>query len=249
MPNMPPPKLQDYQNREAYQTSYDLWVRTGSTNNEFGAAPYITKTAHDSLTAEFALGQLDSGYLKVTTITGEPASQVIPIPLTDGGTGGTSASAARTSLGLGTLATQAASAVAITGGTIDGTTITGGSVLGVSALASGTYTPTLTNVTNIDSTTAYDAQYLRVGSVVTVSGELDLNPTVTPADTEVGISLPIASNLAQTYQLGGTANSFDVISEAGTVRGDAANNRASLRLVTNSAATHKMTFIFTYLII
>lgn len=46
----------------------------------------------------------------------------IPIPLTDGGTGASSASAARTSLGLDTMATQGAGAVAITGGTITGIT-------------------------------------------------------------------------------------------------------------------------------
>ena len=47
------------------------------------------------------------------------------LPLVSGGTGATSASAARTNLGLGTIATQAASAVAITGGTIEGTAIGG----------------------------------------------------------------------------------------------------------------------------
>ncbi len=45
--------------------------------------------------------------------------------ITDGGTGATTASAARTNLGLGSVATQSASAVAITGGTMDGVTITG----------------------------------------------------------------------------------------------------------------------------
>lgn len=39
---------------------------------------------------------------------------------------GADATAQRASLGLGTLATQAASAVAITGGTIDGITFNGG---------------------------------------------------------------------------------------------------------------------------
>lgn len=43
--------------------------------------------------------------------------------LTKGGTGASTASGARTALGLGTIATQAASAVAITGGTVEGTPI------------------------------------------------------------------------------------------------------------------------------
>lgn len=42
-----------------------------------------------------------------------------------GGTGASSASGARTSLGLGTMATQDASAVAITGGTVPASTLTG----------------------------------------------------------------------------------------------------------------------------
>jgi hypothetical protein len=46
-------------------------------------------------------------------------------PIVAGGTGGDSASAARTALGLGTIATQGAGAVAITGGTIEATAIGG----------------------------------------------------------------------------------------------------------------------------
>jgi hypothetical protein len=46
-------------------------------------------------------------------------------PIVAGGTGGNSASAARTALGLGTIATQSAGATAITGGTIEATAIGG----------------------------------------------------------------------------------------------------------------------------
>ena len=45
------------------------------------------------------------------------------LALANGGTGATTAATARTALGLGTIATQAANAVAITGGTINGTSI------------------------------------------------------------------------------------------------------------------------------
>ena len=47
-----------------------------------------------------------------------------PIAIGDGGTNATSASAARSNLGLGTIATQASNAVAITGGTMSDTLIT-----------------------------------------------------------------------------------------------------------------------------
>ena len=56
---------------------------------------------------------------------GEPGVTVAtPIAIASGGTNATSASAARNNLGLGTIATQASNAVAITGGTISGTIMT-----------------------------------------------------------------------------------------------------------------------------
>lgn len=55
---------------------------------------------------------LDIGTLNITT----------PLPVASGGTGSATASGARTNLGLGTIATQAANNVAITGGSITGIT-------------------------------------------------------------------------------------------------------------------------------
>ena len=56
---------------------------------------------------------------------GEPTVSVAtPIAIASGGTNATTASAARTNLGLGTIATQASNAVALTGGTISGTIMT-----------------------------------------------------------------------------------------------------------------------------
>jgi len=56
---------------------------------------------------------------------GEPGVTVAtPIAVGNGGTNATTASAARTNLGLGTIATQASNAVALTGGAISGTIMT-----------------------------------------------------------------------------------------------------------------------------
>ena len=56
---------------------------------------------------------------------GSPTVSVAtPIAVGNGGTNATTASAARTHLGLGTIATQASNAVALTGGTISGTIMT-----------------------------------------------------------------------------------------------------------------------------
>ena len=56
---------------------------------------------------------------------GEPTVSVAtPIAVANGGTGSINAGAARTALGIGTIATQASNAVALTGGTISGTIMT-----------------------------------------------------------------------------------------------------------------------------
>jgi hypothetical protein len=54
------------------------------------------------------------------TVTGNATNVSGTVAINNGGTGGSSASAARSNLGLGTMATQNANAVAITGGTISG---------------------------------------------------------------------------------------------------------------------------------
>lgn len=119
------------------------------TNGSSGAptgAPYITSTPHAGLSAEVPLSAITpSGFLYVTTGTGALSSvaqgiantNIAPVDDAGGMTNGEavfatatgieskSASAARTALGLGTIATQAASAVAITGGAISATPISG----------------------------------------------------------------------------------------------------------------------------
>ena len=65
---------------------------------------------------------IDESNVAITGGTGSGLSS--PIAIADGGTNATSASAARSNLGLGTIATQASDAVAITGGTMSDTLIT-----------------------------------------------------------------------------------------------------------------------------
>lgn len=116
----------------------------------------------------------------------------------------------------------------------------------IPVLASGTYTPTLTSVANIDASTAYACKYLRVGNIVHVAGKLDIDCTAV-ALTQLGISLPIASNLANDGDVRGVATSL--APESMVVRGDAANDRAELIYTAVSTANHGVSFTFTYEII
>jgi hypothetical protein len=120
--------------------------------------------------------------------------------------------------------------------------------LGGSAI-SGTYTPTLTNVANLDASTAYSCQYMQVGSVVTVSGRVDIDPTATATDTRLGISLPVASNLAAGNECAGTAFAFGVAGQGAAIMGDATNDRAEMRWVAGDTTNMAMHFSFQYRVI
>ena len=115
---------------------------------------------------------------------------------------------------------------------------------------SGTYTPTLTNVSNVTSSTATVCHYMRVGNVVTVGGQLSITATATNTDTQVRITLPIASTFSNARQLAGAGGAVNTgeYGESVVFGADTANNIAFLRgrpTVTNNQAYN---FSFTYLV-
>lgn len=115
------------------------------------------------------------------------------------------------------------------------------------SVTSGTYAPTLTNVANLDGSTAFTCQYMRVGNVVTVSGKVSVDPTAA-ASTELGISLPIASALTAVEQVGGTAYATGIAAQGAAITGDASNDRAQLQFISVDLTNQGMPFSFTYLI-
>jgi hypothetical protein len=118
----------------------------------------------------------------------------------------------------------------------------------LSDLASGAYTPTLFNVTNVAASTAFSCQYLRVGSTVTVSGRVDVDPTAGGA-AELGISLPIASNFANNNECGGAGASPGIAGQCMGISADATNDRAALRWVAVDVTNQPVFFMFQYRIL
>lgn len=114
---------------------------------------------------------------------------------------------------------------------------------------SGTYTPTLTNVANLAASTAYQCQYMQVGDVVTVSGRVDIDPTLATTSTQLGISLPVASNLGAAEDCAGTAFASGIAAQGAAILGDATNNRAQLEYISSDTTNQAMYFTFTYQII
>lgn len=80
--------------------------------------------------------KISLGQILAAAANGTPTS--LPIPIADGGTGATTASSARTNLGLGTIAIQDANSVVLTGGSINGTTI-GGTTPAAGSFTTGTF--------------------------------------------------------------------------------------------------------------
>lgn len=111
---------------------------------------------------------------------------------------------------------------------------------------SGTYTPTLTGVTNIDAVTANVCQYLRVGNVVTVSGMIGVDATATGNYT-FRASLPIASNFTSASQCNGSLTASGGLGYSRIVA-DTVNDAAQFDGNTSSTAGNNSSFSFTYLI-
>lgn len=115
-------------------------------------------------------------------------------------------------------------------------------------VASGTYTPTLNNTTNVAASTASQCQWMRVGNVVTVSGRASVDPTAAGA-TVLGISLPLASNLGAVEDCAGAACSSGIAGQCASIHGDAANDRAVMEWIAVDITNQPMYFTFTYEII
>jgi hypothetical protein len=123
---------------------------------------------------------------------------------------------------------------------------------GSGVVYSGSYTPTLTNTTNIAASASGVVYYLRVGKMVQVYGTVDIDPTAAaPTVSALGISLPIASAFTSLRDASGTAvgQTGSVTYQAGIISADAANDRVTLSFNATDTANRTWTFSFMYQII
>jgi len=126
-----------------------------------------------------------------------------------------------------------------------GVAVTG--TLSSTNVLSGTWTPTITGITNVAASTAYLSQYMRVGNVVTGSAKFEIDPTAA-SNTEFELSLPVASNFANNYECAGSG----ALATAGTaiyITASVANDRIFCSYTPASAANNSISISFTYLVI
>lgn len=110
-------------------------------------------------------------------------------------------------------------------------------------LESGTYTPTITGVSNVAGTTLKGAHYRKNGNIIHVTVYLTIDPTAA-SSTEIAVSLPIASELG-TDELFGNANCSDY-RQSGIVTTDATNNRATFIFGAADTSAQDFVLMFSY---
>jgi hypothetical protein len=142
------------------------------------------------------------------------------------------------------------------GGQLYGTALhnNAGSVTGTTnqQIASGTYTTTLTNSTNVASSTVSGttAKWMRVGNVVTVSGFVQVTPTSgASAPTLLRISLPIASTWVENGNCNGTANQVNSVDPASIFADLGATTTATLQFTASSTAAHGYNYQYSYTVL
>lgn len=127
---------------------------------------------------------------------------------------------------------------------VNGSTITG-------PVSSGTWTPTVTNGTNLTGTPTVSAgQYIRVGNVVNASVNFIVTSSGANAATTCRVSLPVASDISAGREAVGTAvargNTDNNV--AAIVFGNSVNNDVDVTFPVTTGELKSILLTFTYLV-
>ncbi len=118
--------------------------------------------------------------------------------------------------------------------------------LAASDIASGKWTPTLTNVINLSASGALEATYQRIGNIVTCWGAFTADPVAAAGTTtSLRMSLPIPSDFTSTLQSRGVI-STNIAHHGGTVNSDATNDQVTMSWASETTANVTWTFYFSY---
>ena len=121
----------------------------------------------------------------------------------------------------------------------------------VPTLSSGVYTPTDSAHTNLtgNDVTMTEAQYMRVGNTVTVSGRFTGTATLTATTTSFEITLPVASNIGAVEDVAGTAFCGTIAGMGAEVIGVVASDTAKIQWVSSDVTSKTWSYQFSYQII
>lgn len=122
-----------------------------------------------------------------------------------------------------------------------------------SGTTSSTYTPTLTNSTNVSASTAYVTNYYQIGDVVTVAGRVSITPTTGAwTQTIMRMSVPVGTALTVNEEGGGVANAVNIQGNNGNtagIRARALGGEMEFVWLANDTNAHDFFFTFSYQIV
>jgi hypothetical protein len=217
---------EDPGNVNAYQLA--IPNATNGTNLALAGSEVIIWGGKDGKTTVFNAGNFDIDF----RVHGDTVSDMIWV---DAGNN-------QTLLGNGALT------VFGTGGLTQITDLKVDAITNDTGLAHGTYTPTLTNTTNIAASTLNGTfSYIRVGNTVNVAGCVSVDPTAA-GTTTLTISLPIASNFGGAFDCNGTASS-QATNTTANMASSGTSDAAIMTFTAVDLSNQTFRVIFTYQVI
>lgn len=129
-------------------------------------------------------------------------------------------------------------------------TIDSFSLISSGIITYGTFTPTFSGASNLDATPTATglSRYIRVGSTVTVSGRFSADPTAA-GSAQFEMTLPIASNFADTNGLAGVAFCGAVAGQGAQIRSSGPNDTAVVTWIAVDLGNNAWCYTYTYTII
>jgi len=111
----------------------------------------------------------------------------------------------------------------------------------------GTYTPTITDTLNVASSTSQPFQFIRVGNIVTVSGEFEATATASNTDARVRLNLPASANFVNRGYCSGAGSVVQTpAGQSVGVIGVTSNNTAEVRWLPLTTNSQDISVTFTY---
>ncbi len=114
----------------------------------------------------------------------------------------------------------------------------------------GTYTPTVTSVSNLSAVTAGRTIYQRIGNTVNVSGFITATTLDAPNNVRYYISLPVASTFTQAQDASGVVNAWGGAGRnlTGFMEADASTHTGTGYLYSDTNIVNQINFNFSYVI-
>lgn len=124
------------------------------------------------------------------------------------------------------------------------------SITNDTGLAAGTFTPVSTKVLNLDSNPAMtQAQYMRVGNTVTMSGLFSTDATSDTSTTNFVFTLPVASNLGAAEDLAGIAANISVADHVSAIIANISGDKATVTYTSRGTTEQTWSYTLTYQVI